>query len=850
MQPFWNDELRDLWFSACQAEKQYLNFKITSKDDLHHKNILKNVYKNAQAHFDKKFRFYKRKYNNKHQNELYDLAAKNSADIWAKIKKLNSPPTRPPLEIIKEDNTISSDIKEILERWHRDISHLFSGLRENPEIAFNDAFYSEILSKREEFENLSEAQQSEFSNLEFSGDILNNDIKYEEVSRAIDRTKIGKAYLEIPNDVIKNLNAKILLHKFYNICFKSGLNPTDWSYSDIKPIPKPDKDSRDPLENRCITILCCIAKVYSSILNSRIKKYLEENKLLVEEQNGFRSSRSCIDHIFVLVTMLRNRKEMGKETFLAFIDYKKAFDSVERNCLFYKLAKIGIKGRMYQAISSLYSNPKSRVVLGDYMTEYFDCPIGVKQGDCLSPTLFSIFINDLACEIKNSNIGIKIKTEGDPNIDIDYNLNVLLYADDIVCAAESENDLQDILFIIENWCKKWRLEINLTKTNILHVRSKRKQQSNFTFLFDMKPVPYCKYYKYLGININEYLDFKFTVEKLSESAGRALGTIITKMIRNNGFPYNLYSMLYRTCVTSVADYSAAVTGFPEYDSSMKVHLRAIRAFLGVPKNACNVGILSETDLLLPKYRTNIQIVRYYHHLMCMDSDKLTKQVYLWDKHLNNNNIVKTWTSEVRQIFEDCNSLDTFLSNRPFELKSKISQINSEFKIKQVEYLRQECREKPKLRTFNLFKMFQEQPAYITKPLSFHLRRIVAKTRLGCLPLRLETGRYSVPRLAEHQRTCLVCKNPGQDLLVTVDTEDDTTEAVDEPIESEVHFMFQCSGYTAERESWYAGMTFPDNFHTSPINNKLDMVFNHPNNIKQTAQYLNIAFNKRSKILNQ
>ena len=241
-----------------------------------------------------------------------------------------------------------------------------------------------------------------------------NDLNFNEVSRAIDRTKVGKAYLEIPNDVIKNLNAK-----FFNICFKSGLNPTDWSYSDIKPIPKPDKDSRDPLQNRCITILCCIAKVYSSILNSRIKKYLEDNELLVEEQNGFRSSRSCIDHIFVLVTMLRNRKEVGKETFLAFIDYKKAFDSVERNCLFYKLAKIGIKGRMYQAISSLYSNPKSRVVLGDYMTDYFDCPIGVKQGDCLSPTLFSIFINDLACEVRNSNIGIKLKAEGDSNTDID-----------------------------------------------------------------------------------------------------------------------------------------------------------------------------------------------------------------------------------------------------------------------------------------------------------------------------------------------------------------------------------------------------------------------------------------------
>jgi hypothetical protein len=61
--------------------------------------------------------------------------------------------------------------------------------------------------------------------------------------------------------------------------------------------------------------------------------YLEENNILVDKQNGFRASRSCIDHIFVLVTVLRNRKEMGKVFgfFLAFIDFKKGFDSVERN---------------------------------------------------------------------------------------------------------------------------------------------------------------------------------------------------------------------------------------------------------------------------------------------------------------------------------------------------------------------------------------------------------------------------------------------------------------------------------------------------------------------------------------
>ena len=157
----------------------------------------------------------------------------------------------------------------------------------------------------------------------------------------------------------------VLRSVIFNLCFLSGLNPSDWDFSDIVPIPKKDKDARDPLQNRCITIVCCVAKIYSSILNKRLQKYLETNKILAEEQNGFRVGRSCIDHIFVMCTVLRNRKMLGKDTFLCFIDYKKAFDSVDRNLLLYKLSNIGVTGHMYNAISSLYSNPKSRAILQD-----------------------------------------------------------------------------------------------------------------------------------------------------------------------------------------------------------------------------------------------------------------------------------------------------------------------------------------------------------------------------------------------------------------------------------------------------------------------------------------------------
>ena len=237
-------------------------------------------------------------------------------------------------------------------------------------MVFDDQFYAEILRKKTEFENLSFEEQ--YTENIYSSEMLNSEISYIEVSDSIDTTKKNKAFLEIPNEAFKNVNAKLLLHRFLCLCFSTGLNPTEWDYSDIKPIPKKGKDQRDPLQNRCITIMCCVAKLYSRILNTRLQKYLESNNILVEEQNGFRASRSCIDHIFVLCTVLRNRKLSGKETFLAFIDFQKAFDSVDRNFLLFKLSQVGINGHMYNAISSLYSNPRSRVILNDYETNYFD----------------------------------------------------------------------------------------------------------------------------------------------------------------------------------------------------------------------------------------------------------------------------------------------------------------------------------------------------------------------------------------------------------------------------------------------------------------------------------------------
>lgn len=182
--------------------------------------------------------------------------------------------------------------------------------------------------------------------------------------------------------------------------------------------------------------------------------------------------------------------------------------------------------------------------------------------------------------------------------------------------------------MVENWCTNWRIEVNLTKTNVMHVRCKRKQQSNFMFLFDRRPVPYCTSYKYLGCSIHEHLDYDHTVDLLADAAGRALGSIITKMIKNGGFPYNVFCILYQACVCSIADYGGEVFGFEKYDSAQKIHLRAARSFLGVNKTTTIVGIISEFNLLLPQYRSQLKMIRQYHRVLKL-SDKNMARNFLF-----------------------------------------------------------------------------------------------------------------------------------------------------------------------------------------------------------------------------
>ena len=151
--------------------------------------------------------------------------------------------------------------------------------------------------------------------------------------------------------------------------------------------------------------------LYSSLLNQRIQKHLENNNLLAEEQNGCRVNRSCEDHIFSLDSVINIKKKQNESVYVAFIDFSKAFDLVNREQLLLQVLKNNtcINGNVYWAIKAIYKFTESRVNINNFQTDLFMVTNGVRQGDPLSPTLFSIYINDLINTVKDTGVGIQIE---------------------------------------------------------------------------------------------------------------------------------------------------------------------------------------------------------------------------------------------------------------------------------------------------------------------------------------------------------------------------------------------------------------------------------------------------------
>jgi hypothetical protein len=199
------------------------------------------------------------------------------------------------------------------------------------------------------------------------------------------------------------------------------------------------------------------------IIEQSVRSYMEDNDILGESQGTFRWDRRTEDNIFTLQGICALRKSKKGKTLLAFLDLSKAFARVWREGLFYLLWKNGIQGKCWKLLRSLYSNVSNKVLFGDFESDWFDQEFGLKQGCVLSPTLFSILMNDLVSMLSEQNLGVNLAS------DI---INCLLFADDIVLMGKSEQELQTLLNITARLASKWNLTFYSKESKVMVIGQK------------------------------------------------------------------------------------------------------------------------------------------------------------------------------------------------------------------------------------------------------------------------------------------------------------------------------------------------------------------------------------------
>ena len=308
----------------------------------------------------------------------------------------------------------------------------------------------------------------------------------EEVERAIKRMKRHKAQGVdgITSDIIK-LGGPIVLTYLINIfnnILKTKQSPDSWHEAKIVILFKKG-DPKDIKNYRPISLVSHSYKIFTRLLQTRIERTLDENQ--PREQAGFRKGYSTTDHLQALNQIIEKSNECNLPLCIGFIDYEKAFDTVEHFAIFEALRKTNVNETYINILQNIYNQATARVHLDKLVSTEFLIYRGVRQGDSLSPKLFTAVMEEV---FKKADISYGANADGE-------NLTNLRFADDVALFNETTKQMEKHLNNLNSESLKVGLKIHKGKTKYMTNHADSKD-----ILIDQQKIEKVTEFKYLGQN--------------------------------------------------------------------------------------------------------------------------------------------------------------------------------------------------------------------------------------------------------------------------------------------------------------------------------------------------------------
>lgn len=387
----------------------------------------------------------------------------------------------------------------------------------------------------------------------------------------------------VPNAVLKFCADQLVdpLTHIFNLSMHTSTFPKEWKKSFIFPVHK--KGPKDDVSNyRGIAKLSAIPKLFEHVITEQLNHSLRS--LISSCQHGFFKGRSTSTNLLEFTTSINTGFSNGHQSDAVFMDFSKAFDSVNHKLLLMKLCKSGFSPALIKWLKSYLTERTQKVLVNGLLSDSIIVSSGVPQGSHLGPILFTLFINDLPPVIQFS--------------------KVLLYADDTkllktMDSPDARKHLQADITSVMKWCAVNNLLLNIDKCCIMSFS--RREIILHTFCLGTSDLGRVEYFKDLGITLDKKLNFNTHVELTASKAKSVLG-FIKRWAKEFRDPY-VTKKLFTTLVRPILEYGVTIWN-PQYN----VHANKIESvqkqFLLFALRRLNWG--SRFDL--PPYQGRLMLI--------------------------------------------------------------------------------------------------------------------------------------------------------------------------------------------------------------------------------------------------